>query len=115
MTTTNTQKSPDPLRLNLSSVNLAITPEQFDRLCIDNPDLHLELTPERQLTIFPTNEESSPVSHQMTPEEIALKALAVERFVANKRQLWDSLTPEEKVENDEQFAALYKSLEESRR
>jgi hypothetical protein len=44
-----TQKNPQPLRLDISNVNLHITPEQFDRLCIDNPDLKLELTEDGQL------------------------------------------------------------------
>jgi hypothetical protein len=44
-----TQKNPQPLRLDISNLNLHITPEQFDRLCIDNPDLKLELTEDGQL------------------------------------------------------------------
>ena len=44
-----TQKNPQPLRLDISNINLQITPEQFDRLCIDNPDLKLELTADGQL------------------------------------------------------------------
>lgn len=44
-----TQKNPQSLRLDISNVNLHITPEQFDRLCIDNPDLKLELTEDGQL------------------------------------------------------------------
>jgi Uma2 family endonuclease len=44
-----TQKNPQPLRLDISNANLHITPEQFNRLCIDNPDLKLELTADGQL------------------------------------------------------------------
>jgi Uma2 family endonuclease len=40
-----------PLLLDVSNTTLTVTPEQFDRLCIDNPDLRLELTPNRELTI----------------------------------------------------------------
>ncbi len=44
-----TPKKPQPLRLDISNANLHITPEQFDRLCLDNPDLQLELTENGQL------------------------------------------------------------------
>ena len=47
-TSTDTQT----LLLDVSNTTLNVTPEQFDRLCIDNPDLRLELTPERQLIIM---------------------------------------------------------------
>jgi hypothetical protein len=33
----------------ISNIKLQITPEQFDRLCIDNPDLQLELTEDGEL------------------------------------------------------------------
>jgi Uma2 family endonuclease len=38
-----------PLLLDISHTTLTVTPEQFDLLCIDNPDLRLELTPNREL------------------------------------------------------------------
>ena len=46
MTATNTSAASDtrPLLLNVTNATLTVTPEQFDRLCIDNPDLRLELT-----------------------------------------------------------------------
>jgi Uma2 family endonuclease len=37
----------EPLLLDVSSTILTVTSEQFDRLCLDNPDLRLELTPNR--------------------------------------------------------------------
>ena len=42
-----------PLLLDVSNTTLRVTPEQFDRLCIDNPDLRLELTPNRELIVMP--------------------------------------------------------------
>jgi Uma2 family endonuclease len=49
-----------PLLLDVSNTVLTITPEQFDRLCIDNPDLRLELTPNKELIVMaPTGGESS--------------------------------------------------------
>ncbi len=48
-----------PLLLNVSNTKLTVTPEQFDRLCIDNPDLRLELTPDLKLIVMaPTGGES---------------------------------------------------------
>ena len=41
-----------PLLLDVSNTTLKVTPEQFDRLCIDNPDLRLELTPDRELIVM---------------------------------------------------------------
>jgi Uma2 family endonuclease len=32
-----------PLLLDVSNTTLTVTPEQFDRLCIDNPDFVIEL------------------------------------------------------------------------
>jgi Uma2 family endonuclease len=40
------------LLLDVSNTTLNVTPEQFDRLCIDNPDLRLELTTDRQLIVM---------------------------------------------------------------
>ena len=42
-----------PLLLDVSNTTLTVTSEQFDRLCIDNPDLRLELTPDRELIVMP--------------------------------------------------------------
>ena len=48
-----------PLLINVSSTVLTVTSEQFDRLCIDNPDLRLELTADRRLIVMaPTGGES---------------------------------------------------------
>jgi Uma2 family endonuclease len=41
-----------PLLLDVSNIMLTVTPEQFDRLCIDNPDLRLELTKDRELIVM---------------------------------------------------------------
>ena len=40
------------LLLDVSQTNLTVTPEQFDLLCINNPDLRLELTPNRELIVM---------------------------------------------------------------
>jgi Uma2 family endonuclease len=48
-----------PLLLNVTNTRLTVTGEQFDRLCIDNPDLRLELTPDLKLIVMaPTGGES---------------------------------------------------------
>jgi Uma2 family endonuclease len=49
-----------PLLINISNTTLTVTPAQFHRLCIDNPDLRLELTPNRELIVMaPAGGESS--------------------------------------------------------
>jgi Uma2 family endonuclease len=53
--TTNAQ----PLLLDVSNTTLTVTLEQFDILCVDNPDLRLELTRNRELIVMaPTGGES---------------------------------------------------------
>lgn len=47
--TNNTQ----PLLLNVSNTTLHVTPEEFDSLCINNPDLRLELTKDQKLIVMP--------------------------------------------------------------
>ena len=42
-----------PLFLNISNTTLSVSSEQFDRLCIDNPDLRLELTANGELIVMP--------------------------------------------------------------
>jgi Uma2 family endonuclease len=49
-----------PLLLDVSNTILTVTSEQFDRLCIDNPDLRLELTKDGELIVMaPADGESS--------------------------------------------------------
>jgi Uma2 family endonuclease len=56
-----------PLLLDVSNTTLTITPEQFDLLCIDNPDLRLELTPNRELIVMaPAGGESSKKNHNLS-------------------------------------------------
>jgi Uma2 family endonuclease len=128
MIITKDQKNPQQLRLNITNANLHITPEQFERLCTDNPDLKLELTNDGQLLIVPpevvdgdnhsTPQAGSSVKYDLpalTPEETARRVAVVKRFTERKQQLWDSLTPQEKADNDAQFEELHRLLEESRR
>ena len=42
-----------PLLLDVSTTTLTVTQEQFLSLCIQNPDLRLELTPNRELIVMP--------------------------------------------------------------
>jgi Uma2 family endonuclease len=41
-----------PLLLDVSTTTLTVTPEQFISLCLKNPDLRLELTPNRELIVM---------------------------------------------------------------
>jgi hypothetical protein len=50
----------------------------------------------------------------LSPEETARRVAAVERYRERRRQMWDSLTLEEKAEHDQQFEELYQLLAESR-
>jgi Uma2 family endonuclease len=45
-------KETQPLLLDVSNTILTVTSEQFDALCIANPDLRLELTPNRELIVM---------------------------------------------------------------
>ena len=43
----------DSLLLDVSDTTLHVTSEQFDRLCLKNPDLRLELTKDGELIVMP--------------------------------------------------------------
>jgi Uma2 family endonuclease len=59
MTIATTPVDTQPLLLDVTNTTLTVTPEQFDILCIDNPDLRLELTRNRELIVMaPTGGES---------------------------------------------------------
>ena len=59
-TVTAPRSSIDTLLLNVSHAKLTVTPEHFDQLCLDNPDLRLELTRDGELIVMPpTGGESS--------------------------------------------------------
>jgi Uma2 family endonuclease len=59
-TATAPQKSVDTLLLDVTNARLKVTPEHFDQLCIDNPDLRLELTKDGELIVMaPAGGESS--------------------------------------------------------
>jgi Uma2 family endonuclease len=56
-----------PLLLDVSNTTLTVTPAQFDRLCLDNPDLRLELTPNRELIVMaPAGGESSEKNNDLS-------------------------------------------------
>ena len=58
-TVPSTDVNTQPVLLNVSNTRLTMTSAQFDRLCIDNPDLRLELTPDFELIVMaPTGGES---------------------------------------------------------
>ena len=43
----------DALLQNVSHAKLTVTPEYFDQLCLDNPELRLELTKDGELIVMP--------------------------------------------------------------
>lgn len=129
MTVAKSLKEPQSLRLDISNANINITPEQFECLRTNNPDFNLELTEDGQLLLTHPEIVNEPAQtsikenkivngsefFELTPEETARKIAAVERLTERKRQLWESMTPEERTEHDRQFEDLYRLLEESRR
>jgi Uma2 family endonuclease len=50
--TPNTFVDTQPLLIDVTNTRLTVTSEQFDRLCLDNPHLRLELTPNRELIVM---------------------------------------------------------------
>jgi Uma2 family endonuclease len=60
-----------PVLLNVSNTILHVTPEEFDSLCINNPDLRLELTKDHTLIVMPptggeSGEKNSELTFQVT-------------------------------------------------
>jgi Uma2 family endonuclease len=51
-TATDLKPSIDTLLLDVTNAKLTVTPKQFDQLCIDNPDLRLELTKDGELIVM---------------------------------------------------------------
>ncbi|MDR7897685.1 Uma2 family endonuclease [Thermosynechococcus sp. JY1334] len=51
--TSTTPVDSSPLLLNVRNATVQVTPEQFDQLCRDNPDLRLELTQAGELIVMP--------------------------------------------------------------
>jgi Uma2 family endonuclease len=49
---TSTDIDTQPLLLDVRNTVLTVTSKQFDRLCINNPDLRLELTPNKELIVM---------------------------------------------------------------
>jgi Uma2 family endonuclease len=45
--------SPESLLIDIGSNIFHVTPEQFDQLCLQNPELRLELTKDRKLIVMP--------------------------------------------------------------
>jgi Uma2 family endonuclease len=43
----------EPLLLDVSNTILHVSPEEFDSLCVNNPDLRLELTKDKKLIVMP--------------------------------------------------------------
>lgn len=110
-----------PLLLDISNTTLHLTPEQFERLCLDNPDLKLELTGEGKLIVNPSvvlDEDREAITAedlpQLTKEETAQRVTVLERYQQRRQKIIDNLTPEELEESNRQFEEMFKILAESR-
>ncbi|MGL5943760.1 MAG: Uma2 family endonuclease [Waterburya sp.] len=65
--TSTTFTNTEPLLLDVSNTILHVTPEEFDSLCLDNPDLRLELTKDKELIVMPpTGGESGKRNSKLT-------------------------------------------------
>jgi hypothetical protein len=121
MTIANERQQLKTMQLDVRNTTLHHSPEELEQLRHDNPHLQFELTEDGKLAITATVTTQAPATNgryqfpELTPEEIERRVAAFDRFRERKRQLWESLTPEEKEEHDRQFADLYKLLAESRK
>jgi Uma2 family endonuclease len=62
----------EPLLLNVSNTVLHVTDSEFDSLCLDNPDLRLELTKDQELIVMsPTGGESGKRNSELIFQVIA--------------------------------------------
>jgi Uma2 family endonuclease len=71
MTSFTRANNTQPVLLNVSNTILHVTPEEFDSLCINNPDLRLELTKDQKLIVMPptggeSGEKNSELTFQVT-------------------------------------------------
>jgi hypothetical protein len=140
MTIAKNYPHPQPLLIDISNTTLYST-EQLEQLRISNPDLQIELTEDGKLIVIsPTIDERveaateekevlPPANSQiadsissgkyqlpeLTPEETARRVAMIERHQARRQEIMDSLTPEELAASNQQFADMFKMLEESRR
>jgi Uma2 family endonuclease len=79
-TATNLQNNSQPLLLDVSNTILTVTSEQFDRLCIDNPHLQLELTPHGELIVTAPTPESRDNKFNLAIEPGKVNKYNVDRF-----------------------------------
>jgi Uma2 family endonuclease len=62
----------EPLLLNISNTVLHVSASEFDSLCLDNPDLRLELTKDQELIVMsPTGGESGKRNSELIFQVIA--------------------------------------------
>jgi hypothetical protein len=106
--------------LNVSNTDLHLSPEQFEQLCRNNPDLKLQLTEDGKLVVESLEAfQTKNISHkyelvELTSEETARKLEALKRYQERRQKIVDCLTPEELETFDRQFDEMLKFLEESR-
>jgi Uma2 family endonuclease len=55
MTVATSESKTKPLLLDVSNTTLHVTSEQFDKLCLDNPDLRLEMMSNGELLVMPSS------------------------------------------------------------
>ncbi len=94
------QNHPQPLLIDLSNTTLQLSPEQFERLRMSNPDLHLELTEDGKLAVMsPTSLDRQMAASPVEEDDDALKERLRQRqqnsSTSHSTYQFLELTPEE--------------------
>ena len=78
--------NPQPVLLDVRDTTLMVTPEHFDRLCRNNPDLRLELTKSGELIIMaPAGGESSRRNLNVATDNVATDNVATDVDLWNRQ------------------------------
>ena len=94
------QNHPQPLLIDLNNTDLQLSPEQFERLRMSNPDLYLELTEDGKLAVMsPTSLDRQMAASPVAEDDDALKERLRQRqqniSTSHSTYQFPELTPEE--------------------
>ncbi len=94
------QNHPQPLLIDLNNTDLQLSPEQFERLRMSNPDLYLELTEDGKLAVMsPTSLDRQTEASLVEEDDDALKERLRQRqqniSTSHSTYHFPELTPEE--------------------
>ena len=94
------QNHPQPLLIDLNNTDLQLSPEQFERLRMSNPDLYLELTEDGKLAVMsPTSLDRQTEASLVEKDDDALKERLRQQqqniSTSHSTYQFPELTPEE--------------------